>query len=89
MAATDGSDEAHGAARARQGRVPADFMTWVEKARQIVGDHFPAETLERHNELVIQTANALMLTHRLGEIEDSLEGLRSAIVTAIEGAGGK
>ena len=61
-----------------------DFLHWIKVAREIVADHFPSERTEPHNLMVIDTARTLMLADRLGTIETTLEGLRTALETSKE-----
>ncbi|MBK6467620.1 MAG: hypothetical protein IPL38_10940 [Rhodobacter sp.] len=59
--------------------IAADFLQWIIVARSLVGDHFPSERAEPHNQLVIDTARSLMLSARLGAIETTLKGLNAAL----------
>ena len=59
--------------------VADEFLHWVSVARRVVGDHFPAERTEPHNQMVIDTARSLMIADRLGRVETSLRGLRAAL----------
>ncbi|MEZ5777856.1 MAG: hypothetical protein R3E44_05795 [Paracoccaceae bacterium] len=68
----------------RQQAVTDDFLHWIAVARELVADHFPSERAEPHNALVIDTARSLMLAHRLGGIEATLEGMKQALAISKE-----
>ncbi len=68
----------------RRQEISSEFLHWINIARELIADHFPAERAEPHNAMVIDTARTLMLADRLGEIETTLEGIREALRTSKE-----
>ena len=55
-----------------------DFHHWIVVARRIVHDSFTGDEKELQR-LTIQTAEGLMLDHRLGAIEGQLAEIKTAL----------
>jgi len=55
-----------------------DFHHWIVVARRIVHDSFTGDEKELQR-LTMQTAEGLMLDHRLGAIEGQLAGIKSVL----------
>jgi len=55
-----------------------DFHHWIVVARRIVHDSFTGDEKELQR-LTMQTAEGLMLDHRLGAIEGQLAAIRTVL----------
>ncbi|MEJ8563090.1 hypothetical protein QTO30_18980 [Yoonia sp. GPGPB17] len=55
-----------------------DFHHWIVVARRIVHDSFTGDDKELQR-MTLQTAEGLMLDHRLGAIEDHLAEIKTAL----------
>lgn len=84
MGSREGNQQANADHRATDKDMAADFLHWVSISRQIIADHFPSERAEPHNAMVVETARSLMLAHRLGQIETTLEGIQQALESSKE-----
>ena len=63
----------------RKAQVSGEFFEWIEESREIIEVNFEDLGPEDHASLSISLATSLMLTHKLGEIEAQLRGIRQEI----------
>jgi len=63
----------------RKKKIPSQFLEWISAARELVDAHFPNEVSSAHNALIIETAKSMMMMHKLGEIEMSIDDIRYAL----------
>lgn len=55
-----------------------DFAHWIAVARKMVHDSFVGDEAELQR-ITIQAANSLMLEHKLGRIEHSLDEIKTSL----------
>ena len=66
-------------ARERKEAVPARFRDWLRQAESIVDESYPLSDTNVRTALISQLAGSMMLLHKLGEIELSLDDIRLAL----------
>ncbi|PIE16352.1 MAG: hypothetical protein CSA68_02700 [Rhodobacterales bacterium] len=59
--------------------ISKEFYHWVAEARSLVEAHFPNESASAHNALIIETAKAMMLMHKLDLISFTVDDIRVAL----------
>ncbi len=62
----------------RRKRVEADMHHWIVAARRMVHDDFTGNETELQR-LIIQAASAMMIQDRLGQIQDGLTEIKTAL----------
>lgn len=66
-------------------QISTEFYQWVVEARQLVDAHFLNEMSSAHNHLILDAAKSMMMMHKLGNIEISIDDLRAALISLEEG----
>jgi len=80
-----GAETEAAAAERRREEVSARFFEWIEEARGIVEVNFDELGPEDQAHMTISLATSMMLTHKLGEIENELRGIRHELNTKEQG----
>ncbi len=59
--------------------IQREFLQWISYARDMVDAHFPNDTSSAHSTMIVEAAKSMMLMHKMGEIEKSVDRMCRAL----------
>jgi len=59
--------------------IAQEFLEWIFLARGLVGSHFPNDMTSAPSPLVVETAKSMMIMHKMGEMEKSVDRMCRAL----------